>query len=182
MALTNLGLVDVQSGSLEFQGGYSQTGGQLNFGLASPTQFGRVVFGGPEPQSGILSANLLGGYQPSSGDTFDLLTYASASGSFDSFHLPALANGAQWVELSSATRTTLKVVGPSPGLTFSFSAGGLSLYWPAGADAGYVLQYTTNLAPPVVWQTATNSAQVSGDQHVVTISAGDGSMFFQLRE
>ena len=43
---TNTGTVDVQSGSLSFNGGYSQTGGTLNFGISSRTSFGRINIAG----------------------------------------------------------------------------------------------------------------------------------------
>jgi hypothetical protein len=113
---------------------------------------------------------------------FNVLTYASARGSFDKSNLPALAAGSQWVELTSPTHTALKVVGPSPSLTVTMSDSGLSLSWPADADSGYALQYTTNLFPPILWQTATNATQVVGNQNVVTIPTGDGAVYFQLRE
>jgi len=41
MVLNTVGLVDVQSGALQFPNAYSQTGGELNFSLASPSHHAR---------------------------------------------------------------------------------------------------------------------------------------------
>jgi uncharacterized delta-60 repeat protein/uncharacterized repeat protein (TIGR01451 family) len=65
-------------------------------------------------------------------------------------------------------------------LTVATSAGNLTFSWPAQA-AGYVLQSTTSLTPPVVWTPVTNPApQVINGQNTVTITPGSGLLFFRL--
>lgn len=76
------------------------------------------------------------------------------------------------VSVSAAPSLSLKRVSAAPNIQ-------LQAAWPT-APAGFVLKQTTNLAPPVVWTTATNSVVVSGSTNTVTISAGSGSQFFRL--
>ena len=52
----NTGTVDVQSGSMVFACPFTQTGGRLNLGLNSLTNFGRVQFAGTAPLTGTLGA------------------------------------------------------------------------------------------------------------------------------
>jgi hypothetical protein len=115
-------------------------------------------------------------------DTFNVLTYASSSGSFSSLNLPALTGGKEWTEIFGATQTTLKVTPIPPILTAASSAGNPAIGWPTNSDAGFVLQSATNLAPPVVWQNVTNNVQVIGDQNIVTIPLTNSPAFFRLQE
>jgi uncharacterized repeat protein (TIGR01451 family) len=65
-------------------------------------------------------------------------------------------------------------------LTVATSAGSLTFSWPAQA-AGYVLQSTTSLTPPVVWTPVTSPApQVINGQNTVTITPGSGLLFYRL--
>jgi hypothetical protein len=182
MVLNNAGLVDVQSGGLQFQTTYSQTGGELKFGLASPSLYGHILLAGNAPLTGTLSANLLGGYHPAFGDSFNVLTYASFSGSFSNLNLPALTGLKLWSLTNSDTVTTLSIVKAKPTLAIAASVGNFSINWSSDADIGAVLQSATNLTPPVVWQDVTNGVQVIGDQNVVTIPLTNRSAYFRLQK
>ncbi|MDA8746087.1 glycosyl hydrolase [Rubripirellula amarantea] len=80
------------AGSADFAAGST-----LSIELLSFTEFDRLVLNGPlvvDPGA-ILQIQLLGGYMPSVGDSFDVLDFASFSGSFGVIEAPALTN-AQW--------------------------------------------------------------------------------------
>jgi hypothetical protein len=72
------------------------------------------------------------------------------------------------------------ISGPSqPKLSLILQGGKLILMWPASA-VGFILQSTTSLSPPVVWNTVSATpASISG-QNVVTNSISGPQMFFRL--
>jgi hypothetical protein len=180
ITITNMGLLDLQSGGLNLQTTYNQTGGRINFGLASPSQYAGVSFSGTAPLDGMLSANLIGGYTPAAGTSFSVVTYPSSTGAFASFSLPPLSGADSWSETNNGTATILTVVAPPPVLTAMLIGGMLSVSWPSGAP-GHNLYYTTNLTPPVAWQIVTNPVQVNGGQNVVSIPALGSTVFFELQ-
>ncbi len=60
------------------------------------------------------------------------------------------------------------------------AAGILTLAWPTNA-AGYGLQYTTNLSPPVVWRPFLPTPAIINGQYIVTSLTMSGpQMFFRL--
>ena len=179
--LSNTGLLDVQSGTLQFVGAYHQLGGRINFGLAGPARFGKVQVAGAMSLAGTLSANFQDGYSPAYGDSFDLLSYGSVSGSFASLDLPPLAGLKLWSLTSGDTLTTLSIVKARPTLSIVPAGDGFNVSWPAEADPGHILQYATDLTPPVSWQEVTNVIQVIDNQNVVNVLPAGSSMFFLLR-
>ena len=104
------------SGTADFQGGVSPGAsparvnieGSANFaasntlfielgGLAAGTEFDVLEIGGRADLGGTLDVSLLGGFIPSAGDRFDVLTAALVQGTFDTKSLPTLADGLQWL-------------------------------------------------------------------------------------
>jgi len=76
---------------------------------------------------------------------------------------------------------SVKTIVFAPQLDVRVSAGNLVVAWPASL-AGFALEQTASLTPPVVWSAVTNPPPVLvGDQQTVTISVGSGSAFFRLR-
>ncbi len=59
------------------------------------------------------------------------------------------------------------------------AAGILTLSWPTNA-AGYSLQYTTSLSPPVVWRPFLSAATVVNGKYVATNLMSGPQMFFRL--
>jgi len=110
----NTGTVDIQTGAVLFACPYTQTGGQLNLGLNSLTNFGRVQFAGIAPLTGTLGANLNGGYRPRAGDAFAVVTYPARAGAFDGFDLPSVAAWVTNDTIYSATDVTLTVLNARP--------------------------------------------------------------------
>jgi hypothetical protein len=54
------------------------------------------------------------------------------------------------------------------------------LTWPV-YPAGFVLQSTTNLAPPAVWDTLSNLvATVTNNQNSLVVTNAGGNQFFRL--
>ena len=106
VTFANSGTLDAQSGTIRIAGPYTQTGGTMNFGITSLAYFGRIAFSAGAPITGTLSVNFNGGYFPSAGDSFPLMTYVTHTGAFTALALPSAA---QWQTNYSAT--TLRAVG-----------------------------------------------------------------------
>ncbi|HWY74295.1 MAG TPA: hypothetical protein VN281_01695, partial [Verrucomicrobiae bacterium] len=136
-----------QSGTIRFAGPYTQTGGTMNFGITSLDYFGQIAFSANAPFTGTLSANFNGGYFPSAGDSFALVTYVSRTGLFTSLALPSQA---QWQTNYSGTTFTLSVLSASGGppitlMPASFAAGSFTLQISGSVGPTYVLLASTNL-------------------------------------
>ena len=65
------------------------------------------------------------------------------------------------------------------GMSFVRSGNSLLISWPSDAT-GYTLQYTTNLASPILWQTVTPAPSVVSGMNYVTNTIGAGNRFFRL--
>jgi hypothetical protein len=85
----NLGLLDVESGTLSLAATYSLTNGTVNFGISSLYDFGVLsLAGNPAELGGAVSATLDGDYQPIPTNIFPVVIYASAIGGFTNTNLP----------------------------------------------------------------------------------------------
>jgi hypothetical protein len=80
---------------------------------------------------------LLGGFTPAAGDAFDILDFASLSGTFSVVNLPGLAPGLFWnsAELYSTGVLSVQAV-PEPG-TYLLMAAGLLLLLGRGRLRGH---------------------------------------------
>ena len=83
----------------------------LELDLASLTTFDQVDITGALAADGTLDVNLSGGFAPGSGDSFDILNFASVTGAFDSLDLPALGAGLSWDTSSLLVDGILSVIG-----------------------------------------------------------------------
>jgi hypothetical protein len=84
-------------GMMSVMGNFSQgIDGVLAIELAGSDNYDLLDIQGSAEFGGALDVSLLGGFQPSLGDEFDILNFSSASGSFDTMSLPELASGLQW--------------------------------------------------------------------------------------
>jgi hypothetical protein len=88
----NSGTVDAESGTAVFNGVTTLSGGTLQFGIGSATQYGRISFPGAAGLDGNFSATLKNGFIPKVGNSFVVLRYGSETGGFNNFNLPAGAN------------------------------------------------------------------------------------------
>lgn len=112
----NYGTVDVQSGTVNFNGGYTQTGGILSFGISSLTNFGRINIAGNAPLTGTLNINLRNGYQPGLSDTFQVMTYSSRTGTFSAVTGCSIGIGFFFDPIYESTQLLLAVRDGTPHL------------------------------------------------------------------
>ena len=87
----NSGTITVQSGTLALNDGFTPTGGELDFGLSSPTSFGQMSISGNATLNGTVGVVWLNGFVPASGNAFTVLHYGSFSGMFTNTDFPAAA-------------------------------------------------------------------------------------------
>ncbi len=123
--LTNAGEVDLGStpGTLTVNCNYSQTSaGALAIkvgGATAGSLFDQVDVTGTAALNGTLNATLINGFAPTLEESFDVLNFASASGSFATFNSPLINSSAAFA--TSAAPTSLSLVGAtsSPDLAVS---------------------------------------------------------------
>jgi len=84
-------------------------------GTKPGSQYDTVAFGGRAALAGTLDVELLGGFQPQAGQTFDILDFdpGNLSGRFSAFDLPDLGGGLSWDTSSLYTTGTITVI-PEP--------------------------------------------------------------------
>ncbi len=97
-------------GTTHVVGDLINTSGTIRMELAgtSEGQFDHIDVDGALAAGGTLDIDLLGGYMPASGASFDLFDFASASGSF-TLSLPTLTGGLEWKTASLLTTGVLSV-------------------------------------------------------------------------
>jgi hypothetical protein len=148
LAFANNGTLDAQAGTIRIAGPYTQTGGTMNFGITSLAYFGQIAFSAGAPLTGTVSANFNGGYFPSAGDTFPLMTFASHPSIFANTAFPPQAT---WQTNYTATSFTLSVLTVTAGGTpvtltpVSFASGKFTLRLNGDVGPQYILQASTNL-------------------------------------
>ncbi len=117
----NNGTLEVLSGTVAFNGPYTQSGATLLFGVSSLTSYGKVNIAGSVTLNGTVGVDLLNGYVPVAGNVFTPLTFGAESGRFASYDFPALPGGLTWRPgynssfllsvLGAATNDTLQISG-----------------------------------------------------------------------
>ena len=89
-------------------------------------------------------------------------TIFAFNGSIDEARIASGVCSASWISATAmtvaatATMTSSAAVTPSAALTCANSASGLLLAWPESSGT-FVVYTTTNLTPPAVWLSATNT-------------------------
>jgi hypothetical protein len=149
----NYGTADCQIGSLAMPSGCSLAGGTLNCGINNPADLDRFIFVNNIALSGTLSVNFNNGYSPTVGDTFQLVFYNFATGTFDSLNLPHLPPALAWQTNyinQSGTFLTLSVVSAPPlqlsSANVNASSNSVSFSWNGSYGQLYQVQCSTNLA------------------------------------
>ena len=92
---------------------YQQTSaGRTNIAIAgtSQTQYGRVIINGAAALAGTLSLSLANGFTPTLGQTFDIVTFASRTGTFGTVLGTSLGGGLAFQVSYNATRVRITVV------------------------------------------------------------------------
>jgi hypothetical protein len=78
-------------------------------GLVAGVQYDVLAIGGQALLNGGLSVSLVGGFQPTNGAEFSILTAGSIFGAFASQSLPSLGGGLVWQTTYSATDVLLSI-------------------------------------------------------------------------
>ena len=95
MAFNNYGTVEIRSGILAANGGYtSSPSALLNCfigGTTVATGYGRLQVSGTVTLNGALRVDLINGFVPATNDTFTVLTAGTRSGTFANFFFPSNA-------------------------------------------------------------------------------------------
>ena len=96
-----------------------QSDGTLKIELGGTTQgteYDVLNVTGKATLSGTLDVELINGFSPKEGDTFQIINFGTQSGCFETIHLPSLDTGLSWDTDSLCTTGTITVVlgyGPS---------------------------------------------------------------------
>jgi RHS repeat-associated protein len=113
--LTNAGEVDLGSipGTLAIKGNYSQaSAGTLTLkvgGATAGSLFDQIDVTGTAALNGTLDVSLINGFAPGLEEVFDVINFASSSGSFATFNSPLINGSAAFA--TSTTPTSLDLVG-----------------------------------------------------------------------
>jgi hypothetical protein len=131
-AVTNSGTITIAPGSqmvtLENLGFAAGSGLSVQLAAVDPTAkptegFGQAVSSGQATLAGDLSVSLVGGFQPTLGDTFQIVTAGGGrSGTFSTENLPAASGSLSWDVIYTSNAVTLAVV---PALAGDYNANGV---------------------------------------------------------
>jgi hypothetical protein len=137
VSFNNFGTVDLHSGILLANGGYSSTpNSMLNCALGGTlagTGFGQLQVFGTVTSNGSLSVDLINGFVPKTNDNFTVVTAGTRNGSFASFFYPSNATTMQLSNTSNAViaRVTDVFIAPQPAPL----PAGLISWWRAEGNA-----------------------------------------------
>ena len=132
------------TGTLSIEGTYTQTaGGVLNVEIGGPAsmQFDRLNISGPAMLNGTLDIRLIGGFAPTLGQTFEVMTFTSRSGSIATFNGTAIGGGLSIAPLIGDSDLTLQVVSESGSPTPAGTA------TPSGGTGGSTATPTATVGP-----------------------------------
>jgi hypothetical protein len=150
---TNSGAITVQSGILNVVPMTLLPAGSLNVGLNSATDYGTFTLGTNTVLNGAFNATLNNGYVPTNGTSFIVISYPSASGTFNSMGLPAAVN---WQSAYGSTNFSLVAGSELPQFGIVNLSGTNLVFNGTGGTAGsnYVMLASTNLTLPLTNWTA----------------------------
>jgi hypothetical protein len=114
--LVSAGPASRRVGELTVDGTYAQSGaGALDVdlgGTIARTQYDVLNISGTANLGGALNVDLISGFTPKVGETFDIVDYTSESGTFTTLNLPKLTGGDTWSISYNPTGVVLTVDGP----------------------------------------------------------------------
>jgi uncharacterized repeat protein (TIGR01451 family) len=135
-------------GVITVTGTYTQTNtGTLQIQLAGalPAQYDQLLVSGSATLGGTLDVTFIGGYVPTGGETYDVLTFASNSGDFATKNLPAYPAGgaieANYLPAASPTKLQLAAVTTQSDLSVTQTTSGPALH---GDDVTFTITVANN--------------------------------------
>ena len=183
---TNTGIVEAQSGTLSFGGDYIETSSAslvISLGGSRPgSDYGHIHFSSPLTLNGTLTVTTRNGFRPNPGDTFNVLSYASATNDFTCYNGLDLGGGLFLAPHFGKTRLTLTATTYAtntalPSVFIARSLGGVRVLWNPGFP-GWTLVSATNLTSPV-WVPV--SIPMSCDNQIV-LPANAPQQYFRLKQ
>ena len=181
---TNAGTVEADTGTLSLQANYSN-GSLANVaislgGTAPGSGYGQIAFSSPLNMIGAFTVSTRNGFRPNPGDTFQVLSYPSATNEFTC--LKGLDLGGGVLLLPEFTDTGLTLLTTTyatnsalPQLFISPAPGRLLVSWPIGYP-DWTLLSTTNLVS-TFWSPVANPC---GNQALVPVVAP--RQYFRLKK
>ncbi len=146
---SNLGVLDLQSGTVVFNGNFSTTpSSTLKISLSGTnagTQFGVESFANPATFTGTLAVSLVNGFVPTNGQSFAIANYPSSSGQFSITQLPPLPPVSHWQVSYNSSALLLLVV---PGNAFQSTAlanGNFGFVFIGQSGSRCLIEASTNL-------------------------------------
>ncbi len=97
-------------------GGFTNFAGgsvAIEIGGSAAGQFGRITINGAAALAGTLNLSAVNGFDPALGSTFNVLTYTSHTGQFDTVN-GSIGNGKQFAVTYGASGLTVNTVAASP--------------------------------------------------------------------
>jgi hypothetical protein len=154
VGFNNYGTVELRSGILAANGGYTSTANALLScaigGTNVGTGYGRLQVAGAVTLNGALSVDLTNGYFPTTGDSFTVLTAGTHSGTFANFYYPSNAVTMQLSNTANSVIVSVSavlVVPPPILLSPVLSGSNVLLTWTAISNTTYRLEFNPDLNP-----------------------------------
>ena len=150
----NTGTVEADTGTINLPVAYSNSpSANLVFsigGIAPGSGYGHIHFASPWVRNGTFLVSMLNGFRPNPGDSFQVLSYPSATNEFTCYSGMDLGGGLlllpQFAPTSlSLITTTYATNNARPQLFIAPAGAGVRVTWPQGFP-GWVLQSSTNVA------------------------------------
>jgi hypothetical protein len=115
----NSGLISpgFSAGELAFTGGLTLQPTSvlaMEIGGTGSSDYDQISVGGALAVDGTLDVSFINAFNPSDGDSFDLLDFASLTGTFGTLNLPALGGGLLWDTTQLYSAGVLSVTVPEP--------------------------------------------------------------------
>ena len=157
LAFNNHGTVDIRSGILAANGGYtSSSNAVLNLALGGTTPatgFGQLKVAGSVTLNGGLSVDFLPGYTPTVNDTFSVLTAGTLNGAFVNFFHPSNAVAMQLSNtLTSVIIRAERLSVPKPTQMMPTLLGeDFALIWTAISNTAYRVEFSPGLENLTNW-------------------------------
>ncbi|HEX7830704.1 MAG TPA: DUF11 domain-containing protein, partial [Thermoanaerobaculia bacterium] len=132
-------------GLLQINGDYAQSAsGILNIEIAGVNPgvtYDQLGVSGTATLNGTLNASYIGGFVPTDGNTFDVLTFASSTGTFSTENLPSFASGGTTTSSYLPSSYRLTAVVTQADLAIAQTSSGTTLH---GQNATFTVTVTNN--------------------------------------
>ncbi len=177
-------------GILTVMGDFPQTAtGNLNIeigGHAAGVDYDQLKITGHATLNGALNIQLINGFRPSGGDSFEIIRYNSHAGSFDHIVGLNIGGGFLFQPIFSATNIVLTTIDTRPRIIFQsaelLSSGQIEYTLGGTAGQDFVIEAATNLAAATWIPVLTNTNSGAVFSFIVTDATNFSQRFFRTRQ